>query len=122
MPLMRCSGGWKWGEGGKCYPDKAAAIKQGVAIEGPVAVRRMLASEDLEAFEMANGDYLTKSGRFRKGNDAGTPRKRPDRRKGRPFSDTQAIMDQRDDVTGFLFHGSHNQASHGRKGGGGGGA
>lgn len=38
MPMMRCalpSGGrgWKWGDSGKCYPDKALAIKQMLAIE-----------------------------------------------------------------------------------------
>lgn len=42
MPLMKCSkdgkSGWKYGDGGHCYTGpgaKKAAIKQGIAIDGP---------------------------------------------------------------------------------------
>ena len=37
MPLKRCTvngkKGWKWGDSGKCYESKAAAMRQARAIE-----------------------------------------------------------------------------------------
>jgi len=42
MPLKRCKtstgkSGWKWGDSGKCYASKAAAMKQARAIEASKA-------------------------------------------------------------------------------------
>lgn len=60
MPLQRCESngvsGWKWGDRGRCYVGddaKQRAVRQGIAIEGPETVRRILRGsrqlEDLEA-------------------------------------------------------------------------
>lgn len=53
MPLKKCNNdgksGWKWGDSGKCYTGpgaKKAAIKQGVAIEGPDKFAQKASSEE----------------------------------------------------------------------------
>ncbi len=52
MPLFRCTkddkSGWKWGDEGKCFTGSGAkrkAINQGIAIEGPEAVQKILSNK-----------------------------------------------------------------------------
>lgn len=63
MPLKRCSrdgvkNGWSWGDSGKCYKDKKAAIKQGLAIEGPDKFKSMADVSEAELEEALEELYL----------------------------------------------------------------
>ena len=62
MPLKKCSNegksGWKWGDSGHCYTGpgaKKAAIKQGVAIEGPDKFAEKASEEEFKEAVLSVG-------------------------------------------------------------------
>lgn len=67
MPVMKVKGGYRWGEKGKIYPDRASAERQGRAIKASQARREKEMDEEMSKYLVI--DWYEGKDKLYEGND-----------------------------------------------------